>query len=99
MNNAKNLDAKTCIDGLKDVILDVLIETGTGDYMKLKNIRQKSGINNQFVTKGDENLEGQFTRQLLFQLKEEELVEFRRNEKGEREWKITEKGLNRISGK
>lgn len=97
MNDTKKLDVKTCVDGLKNVILDVLVETGhTGDYMELKDIREKSGINNQFVTKGNENLKGQFTRQLLFQLKEEELVEFRLNAKGEKEWKIGKKELEKL---
>ena len=97
MNDTKKLDVGTCISGLKDIILDVLVETGhTEDYMELKDIREKSGINNQFVTKGNENLKGQFTRQLLFQLKEEELVEFRLNAKREKEWKIVKKGLKKL---
>ena len=97
MNDTKKLDVKTCVDGLKNVILDVLVETAhTGDYMELKDIREKSGINNQFMTKGNENLKGQFTRQLLFQLKEEELVEFWLNAKGEKEWKIGKKGLEKL---
>lgn len=97
MNDTKNLDAKACIDGLKDVILDVLVETGhTGNYIELKDIREKSGINDQFVTKGDENLKGQFTRQLLFQLKAEKLVDSHLNAKGEKEWKIAKKGLEKL---
>ena len=69
MMDTKHLDVETCIDGLKEIILDVLVETGhTGKYMQLSDIRKRSGINDQFDTKGKKNLKGQFTRQLLFQL-------------------------------
>ena len=47
MNEMKKLDVETCIEGLGEIILEVLAKEAAKrprEYVKLEDIREKSGI-------------------------------------------------------
>jgi hypothetical protein len=90
MNDTKKLDVETCIHGLAETVLDVLVETGKGgDYTRLKEIADKSGIEDKLATvKGMPDFGNAFTSTLLMYLLREERVEKSLTRPGQ--WKIVD---------
>ena len=83
-------DLDTCIHGLAEIVLDVLVETGhTGDYMQLKDIADKSGIEDKLIAVEDmPAFKNAFTSTLLMYLLREKRVHKSRIRAGH--WKITD---------
>ena len=98
MNDTKKLATKICIDGLEEIILNVLAEAEAKhpeEYVRLQDIRKRSGIEDRLSVKEKKHdLRGQFTRMLLFQLLYKEYAK-EGPERGQ--WKITNKGLQKLS--
>ena len=97
MNDTKKWDVETCISGLTEIVLDVLAKEEVkhpGEYVKLKDIREKSGIKDKLATvESESSLEHMFTSKILEHLLREERVE--KNTKRRGYWKITDKGLQK----
>ena len=79
MNDTKKWDVETCISGLTEIVLDVLAKEEVkhpGEYVKLKDIREKSGIKDKLATvESESSLEHMFTSKILEHLLREERVE------------------------
>lgn len=91
MNAPKKLDIETCISGLKDIILDVLVEAKrTGECLGPTEIASRTGIaDNLFVVEGEQNFIGAFTLMLLSTLKHEVRAERCPEPGEEKKWEIT----------
>ena len=75
MNDTKKLDVKTCIDGLKEIVLDALVEPKRkGDWLGPSAVRDKAGIHDYFQDKEARKWATPFTRSLLLQLKKDGCV-------------------------
>ncbi len=88
---AKKLEIETCIDGLKEIILDVLVEAKrTGECLGPTEIASRTGIaDNLSVAEGEQNFMGAFTLMLLSTLKHEMRAQ-RCTEPGkEGKWELT----------
>ena len=93
MNDTKELDAKICINGLKELILDVLAEAGRKG-LRIIDVRKITGIENQLDLE-DTTLMNMFTRILLVALQEAKFVEKHGHGHGSY-WTITDKGLEEL---
>ena len=95
MNDTKKLDVKTCISGLKELILDVLAKAQKPCKMGIKVIRDEAGITAQFEGPEARNWLSPFTRAILLELKYEGYVQKHGHGHGSY-WTITEKGLSKL---
>lgn len=95
MNDRQKLGVETCIEGLAWIILDVLARENAKrpqEYVKLKDIREKSGIRDKLNPFKDANeFEHMFTTKILRYLSNEGNDEKSSVLPGR--WRITEKGL------
>ena len=95
MNDTQKLRIETCIEGLAWIILGVLArETAKRprEYVKLKDIREKSGIRDKLNPFKDANeFEHMFTTKILRYLSNEGCIEKSSFLRGC--WRITETGL------
>ena len=95
MNDTQKLRIETCIEGLAWIILGVLVRENAKrprEYLKLKDIREKSGIRDKLNPFKDANeFEHMFTTKILRYLSNEGSVEKSSFLTGC--WRITEKGL------
>lgn len=89
MNAMQELDLETCIDGLTEIILDVLVETGkTGNYLQLSTVGRRSGIEDAIATpKNKNNFKDAFTDALLEYLQRQGRV---KKGPGQGRWKISD---------
>ena len=73
MNDTKKLDVQTCIDGLKEIVLDVLVEPKRkGEWVRTSNVKREVGIIGHLVAVDPkEDFRSFFIRALLFKLKED----------------------------
>ena len=73
MNDTEKWDVETCISGLKDVILNVLVELKQkGEWLGPAEICRRTGIDDYlYVSEQKENFKGAFTRALLVNLPKE----------------------------
>ena len=96
MNDTKKLDVQTCIEGLGWIILGVLRRENAkrpGGYVKLKDIRKKSGIRKKLEASGGNSVfESKVTSKTLEYLQHEKYVE---KSSFEAYWRITDTGLDR----
>ena len=62
MNETKKLDFETCIDGLKEIVLNVLVEAKqTGECLGPMEIASRTGIaDNLSVAEGEHSFMGSF---------------------------------------
>ena len=76
MNDTKKWDVETCMSGLKDVILDVLVEPKRKrEWLGPAEICRRTGIDDLlYATEQKENFKGVFTRVLLVKILDEERV-------------------------
>lgn len=92
MNDTKKLDAQTCIDGLKEIILNVLEETKEkGEHLGATDIARRTGIREQFDNDESRGWVPSFTRTLLLDLQHEERVKQRGKGHGSF-WEMTDYG-------
>ena len=72
MNDTKKLDVESCIDGLKDEILNVLAKAKEkGDRLGATDIARSTGIRDQFDNDESRGWIPSFTRTLLLDLQHE----------------------------
>ena len=96
MNDTKNLAVKICIDGLKEIVLNVLAEAKEKDeHLGVAKVKNGAGIGNQFPGKAAKEFANPFTRALLLQLVDEGLVRKYGEGKGGW-WEITDAGLSKL---
>ena len=97
MNDTKKLDVQTCIEGLGQIILGVLRRENAKrprEYVKLKDIREKSGIRKKLEASGGKStFEHMVTSKTLEYLEDKGYVEKSSFEKGY--WRITDIGLEK----
>lgn len=76
MNEKQHMKVEIYIDGLKEIILDVLAEAkAKGERLGVAKIRDLSGIGQQFQGEESKEWATPFTRTLLVSLKDEDRVE------------------------
>ena len=72
MNTTRKLSAKTCIDGLQELVLDALIEPKKKcKWLGPSKIRDKAGIQDQFEDKEARKWTTPLTRAILCELRRE----------------------------
>ena len=95
MNDTKNSAAQTCIDGLKEIILNVLAEAKEkGEHLGATDIAKKTGIREQFDNDESRGWVPSFTRTLLLDLQHEDRVKQHGKGKGSF-WEMTDEDLNK----
>ena len=92
MNDTKKLNVKTCIDGLKEIVLDVLVGAKqAGECLGPTEIASRTGIaDNLVIAKDEENFMGAFTLMLLSTLKDEVRAERCTEPRGKMKWELTD---------
>ena len=97
MNDTKKLDVQICIEGLGWIILGVLRRENAKrprGYVKLKDIREKSGIRKKLEASGGNSVfESKVTRKTLEYLQHKKYVENSSFEPAY--WRITDTGLDK----
>ena len=97
MNETRKLFAKTCIGGLQELILDILVEEKEkGEGLGQTEISRRTGIRNQFRNLDDMSWATNFTNILLLAMQEAKLVK-NYGVKGKPCWKITDKEFQKRS--
>jgi len=98
MNDTKKLDVETCIDELKEIVLDALVEPKRkGDWLGPSDVRDEAGIHDYFQDREARRWTTPFTRAILFELKKDGLVMAEkcgrpRNGEPTLAWQLTNKG-------
>ena len=95
MNDTKNLAAKICMDGLKDIVLNVLAEAKETEDLGPKEIGIRTGIIDQLSDLKDMSWATNFINILLLAMQDAGFVK-NHGPKGKPAWKITAKGLEKL---
>ena len=75
MNDTKDLAVKICMDGLKEIILEALVEPKRdGNWLGPSDVRDASGILKQFENREARKWATPFTRAILCELRGERRV-------------------------
>ena len=94
MNATQKLDVKTCIDGLKGAVLDVLVEAKREGYaLTTRGVGNRAGISEHFPGDESKKMSTPFTRTLLLRLTEEGRVQWNWDIGPRHDsWEIADKG-------
>ena len=95
MNDTKDLAAKICMDGLKEIVLNVLAEVKETEDLGPTEIGIRTGIIDQLSDLKDRSWATNFINILLRAMQDAELVK-NHGPKGKPSWKITAKGLEKL---